>query len=469
LNYGRQCVVESAERIREAVARHTEGADVVLLTAGLGGGTGSAISELVRTLETLQLPVTTLTTLPNGQESGIAKVNAVRAVSELVKLPEIGMIFADNARLAELHGELPLDEYFARVNEIIIEPLDAFNRLNERDGLHPIRTLDGEDLRTLLMSTGVLNYSSGELSGLTVEGVGQWVSDALQNSAIMPSSFAISDIAYLGLVIEASATLLARTPFTFFNEISERLKAGTSGAGIYMGVYRNDRLRGDNTAVVRLIASTPTLPEGIQRIVSDAQREGGMLRDKLRRSVSSLELGDIAEFDLLPARTASLSNAPTAAASRRGRQRPTPSSATSRRPQPSQSSRVQAVASPSLSAPSLSAAPPAQPVASHASPSMSAPSYVPAAPPPVQPTPELDSMPDQGADRAEPETYDRLVDAFLNTDSESIRRRIATRLHSSRNSDHPLARFYANRAIERLVDAGEREALESVMSQLSAQ
>jgi hypothetical protein len=95
---------------------------------------------------------------------------------------------------------------------------------------------------------------------------------------------------------------------------------------------------------------------------------------------------------------------------------------------------------------------------------------VPAATPPAPLAVEtIDSVPDNGGDRAEPETYDRLVDAFLNTDSESIRRRIATRLHSSRNSDHPLARFYANRAIERLVDAGEREALESVMSQLSAQ
>ena len=80
LNYGRQCVAESAERIREAVARHTEGADVVLLTAGLGGGTGSAISELVKVLEALELPITTLTTLLGNQESGIAKVNAVRAV-----------------------------------------------------------------------------------------------------------------------------------------------------------------------------------------------------------------------------------------------------------------------------------------------------------------------------------------------------------------------------------------------------
>jgi cell division GTPase FtsZ len=496
LNYGRQCVAESAERIREAVARHTEGADVVLLTAGLGGGTGSAVSELVRTLETLQLPVTTLTTLPSDQESGIAKVNAVRAVSELVKLPEIGMIFADNARLAELHGDLALDEYFARVNEIIIDPLDSFNRLNEREGLHPIRTLDGEDLRTLLMSTGVLNYCTGELSGLSVDGVTQWVRDALQNSAIMPASFAMADIAYLGLVIEASAGLLARTPFTFFNEVSERLKAGTTGAGIYMGVYRNDKLRGDNTAVIRLIASTPTLPEGIQRIVSDAQREGGMLRDKLRRSVSSLELGDIAEFDLLPARSASLSTAPAANTRSRRPGRPAPSATASRRPQAGQSSRVQAVSpsispavsaashgapsisTPSVSAPSLSTQ--SQAPVAHSSPSLAAasyvpatPSYVPAAPPPQVAAFEAhdsipdNAIPDHASERAEPETYDRLVDAFLNTDSESIRRRIATRLHSSRNSDHPLARFYANRAIERLVDAGEREALESVMSQLS--
>ena len=86
--------------------------------------------------------------------------------------------------------------------------------------------------------------------------------------------------------------------------------------------------------------------------------------------------------------------------------------------------------------------------------------------------PELDSSPDPTAelgDRSEPETYDRLVDAFLNTESESIRRRIATRLHSSRNSDHPLARFYANRAIERLVDAGAEEALETVMSTIGVQ
>jgi len=527
LNYGRQCVTESAERIREAVARHTEGADVVLLTAGLGGGTGSAVSELGRVLESLELPIRTLTTLPADQESGIAKVNAVRAVSDLVKIPDLGLIFADNARLAELHGNVTLDEYFERINEIIIEPLDAFNRLNHREGLHPIRTLDGEDLRTLLMSTGVLNYSQGELPGLSVDGVTDWVNAALQASGVMPAGFAMGDIAYMGLVVEASGELLANTPFTYFNEVSERLKSGTSGAGIYMGVYRNDQMS-PHSAMLRLLASTPTLPKGIQSVVNAAQREGSALREKLNRSVAALDLGDLADLDLLPQRSGqqqsttngrsggrrarpnrrvqasnarvqlesplNVAAASTPASSRTisRAQSPAhshapahiPSNAPLHEPQRSSSPEPRRSSSPDAqrgSSPDAQRASEVQRTAdvhlhrSSLQPSTGfAPSRPPvmAAAPPPPPLPELDSSPDPTAelgDRSEPETYDRLVDAFLNTESESIRRRIATRLHSSRNSDHPLARFYANRAIERLVDAGAEEALETVMSTIGAQ
>ncbi len=490
LNYGRQCVIESAERIREVVARHTEGADVVMLTAGLGGGTGSAVSELVKVLESLELPITTLATLPGDQESGIAKVNAVRAVSELVKIPDLGLIFADNARLAELHGTVTLDEYFERINELIVEPLDAFNRLNQRPGLHPIRTLDGEDLRTLLMSTGVLNYAEGELQGLSVEGVTDWVNHSLQNSSVMPAGFAMADIAYLGLVVEASGDLLANTPFTFFNEVSERLKSGTSGAGIYMGVYRNDQMP-SHTTTLRLLASTPTLPKGIQGIVNAAQREGSALRDKLNRSVASLELGDIADFDLLPARSGSMPPAGGGNVRRRSARPSRRAQSINARAQlepplnvPVAVQRAEAAARPSARVPQQlpvqqqpvqqqpvqqqplqQAAVQHQPVRQQPAPRVVS---APKAPPPEPVLEEhADPTTDVG-DRSEPETYDRLVDAFLNTESESIRRRIATRLHSSRNSDHPLARFYANRAIERLVDAGEEEALENVMSQLGA-
>jgi hypothetical protein len=445
-----------------------------------------------------------------------------------------------------LHGSVTLDEYFERINEIIVEPLDAFNRLNQREGLHPIRTLDGEDLRTLLMSTGVLNYAQGELPGLTVEGVTEWVNSALQSSGVMPAGFAIGDIAYLGLVVEASGELLANTPFTFFNEMSERLKSGTNGAGIYMGVYRNDQMP-THSATLRMLASTPTLPKGIQTVVNAAQREGSALREKLNRSVAALDLGDLAELDLLPQRSAhqpSASNGqrrvrpnrrvqasntrgqfeaplnvtPAASSSpsatrNSSRVQPhsnapahIPSNAPSIEPQhapeaqrsapelrgsggtvrsvsPLETPRVSEALRPSeperRSEPSRSAEAlrSSEPQRSSVQPAAT---FTPSRPPPLtqmrgaalQPAPDHDSSPDPTAelgDRSEPETYDRLVDAFLNTESESIRRRIATRLHSSRNSDHPLARFYANRAIERLVDAGAEEALENVMSTIGAQ
>jgi cell division GTPase FtsZ len=530
LNYGRQCVIESAERIREIVARHTEGADVVLLTAGLGGGTGSAVSELVKVLESLELPITALATLPGDQESGIAKVNAVRAVSDLVKIPDLGLIFADNARLSELHGNVTLDEYFERINEIIIDPLDAFNRLNQRPGLHPIRTLDGEDLRTLLMSTGVLNYAEGQLQGLSVEGVTDWVSHSLANSGVMPAGFSMGDIAYLGLVVEASSDLLATTPFTFFNEVSERIKSGTSGAGIYMGVYSNEQMAA-HCATLRMLASTPTLPKGIQSIVSAAQREGSALRDKLTRGVANLDLGEIADFDLLPARSGS--NPPPGGAAPRRSARPSrrvqsmnaraqleapaliqPFAQRVSEPQPQRAQQqpaaqaqpasqsqpqssysqtlrqnpepapVRAIHSESAvrtvhSEPASVRTRESEPVlrtaaVEHLGRSISrssqvAPVRMVSSPVLAQPSDEHVDPTAEVGDRSEPETYDRLVDAFLNTESESIRRRIATRLHSSRNSDHPLARFYANRAIERLVDAGEEEALENVMAQIGAE
>src|SRR5690606_12535210 len=72
----------------------------------------------------------------------------------------------------------------------------------------------------------------------------------------------------------------------------------TGGAAIYMGVYRMDSAIEGGSARLRLIASTQSLPEGIQAMVNDARREGGTLRDKLQRSISSLDLGEIEEFDL---------------------------------------------------------------------------------------------------------------------------------------------------------------------------
>jgi hypothetical protein len=102
----------------------------------------------------------------------------------------------------------------------------------------------------------------------------------------------------MGIVLEAGEEVLRGTPFSFFEQLNEKLKHETGGAAIYMGVYRLDGPVEGGSARLRLIASTQSLPEGIQAMVNDARREGGTLRDKLQRSISSLDLGEIEEFDL---------------------------------------------------------------------------------------------------------------------------------------------------------------------------
>lgn len=285
------------------VAEHAKGADIVVLTAGLGGGTGSALSELARVLASLELPMLTLATLPGPEESAIAKVNAVRAVNALVKVPGLTLIWVDNSRLAEQHADAALDEYFQRINATIIEPLDAWNRLNQRRGLRPIRSLDGENLRTLLMSEGVLSYAERQCSRLSVDAVVEWVVSALPSSGVVPTGSVMSDIKCLGFVVEASGDWLANTPFTALEALSERLKPALRTRRCISASTETTRARPTRQRYA-CWPLAPRCPRPILDIVQAARREGGLLSQKLRRSVDALELGDIGDFNLMPPRSA---------------------------------------------------------------------------------------------------------------------------------------------------------------------
>ena len=296
LNYGRECIRENADRIIKAVSEHAEDADVVLITAGLGGGTGSSASELVSMLASLELPLLVMATLPTEHESGMAKVNAVRGASALVKQGGTGWVFVDNSQLARGHSSVTMDRYFETINSVIVSPLDALNRINHQRHLRPIRTLDGEDLRRLLLSGGVINYANDPLGSVAVESVVQSVRKALESSSLMPSGYALEQVATIGVVVEAPEAMLAHTPFSVFEQLNEQLKEVTNGAAVYLGVYRSREA--ERQAHVRLICSSFQLPDGILAMVNDARREGSILRDKLQQTLSPLELGEIEEFDL---------------------------------------------------------------------------------------------------------------------------------------------------------------------------
>jgi hypothetical protein len=226
----------------------------------------------------------------------MAKVNAMRGANALVQMERQSWIFVDNSRLAEAHSDVPMDRYYETINSVIVEPLDALNRINSSSELIPIRTLDGEDFRRLLLAGGVINYASVDLPALEVEAVVKSLGTALQSSSIMPSGYDLEQVATIGIVIQAPDEVLARTPFAFFERLNESVKSTTNGAACYLGVYRN-RTK-NSRAALHLICSSQQLPNGIIAMVNDARREGGVLRDKLQQTLAPLDVSELEQFDL---------------------------------------------------------------------------------------------------------------------------------------------------------------------------
>lgn len=293
--YGRQCITENAERIRDTVMKHAAPADVVILAAGLGGGTGSALNEMVKVLSAEDLPLLAMMTLPTEGESGIAKVNAVKAINELVDAPLLGWIFIDNARIAALNPDVSIVDYYAHINGQIASPLDALNRLNDRETLRAIRSFDGEDFRKLLLAGGVLNYAVAELPSITTEEVVGTIRDAVEASEQMPGGFDMTRLSFVGVVIEATEAVLAATPISVFEEIDELLKSETHGAAVHNGIYRSSE---EQPTTLRLICATQSLPHRIRQILADAKREGMVLGEKISQQLPTLELGEIERFEL---------------------------------------------------------------------------------------------------------------------------------------------------------------------------
>lgn len=98
---GRQAAIESRDMISECL----EGADMVFITAGMGGGTGTGgapvVAEICKELGALTVAVVTK---PFGFEGKVRAQQAEEGIAELRKIVDT-LIVVPNQRLLSLGGE----------------------------------------------------------------------------------------------------------------------------------------------------------------------------------------------------------------------------------------------------------------------------------------------------------------------------------------------------------------------------
>jgi len=156
---GRKAALEDIEKIREAL----KGADMVFITAGLGGGTGTGggpvIAEVAREMGALTVAIVTKPFHFEGKkrmkqaEEGLA--NLRMTADALITIP--------NQRLLSISGKsMTLIEAFKKADEVL---LHAAKGISDIIVGHGIINLDFADVRTVMSETGMALMGTGIASG----------------------------------------------------------------------------------------------------------------------------------------------------------------------------------------------------------------------------------------------------------------------------------------------------------------
>lgn len=152
---GEDAAHEQEHEIKNAVA----GADMVFLTCGLGGGTGTGSVAVVAEIAKKQGALTVgIVTIPFSMEGHRRYENAMYGLDNLEKNVDT-LIVIPNDKLIELAPDLPLHTAFKVADEILTNAVKGIAELITRTGLV---NLDFADVKAVMGNGGVALIGIGE-------------------------------------------------------------------------------------------------------------------------------------------------------------------------------------------------------------------------------------------------------------------------------------------------------------------
>lgn len=154
---------KSVEETKEEIARALTGADMVFITAGMGGGTGTGaapkIAEISKQLGILTVGVVTK---PFNFEGKKRMTNAERGVSELRKNVDTLVIIPNQRILSIVDKKTPIIEAFRKADDILRQGVQGISDLISKPG---VINLDFADVKTVMENKGIAHMGIGHGKG----------------------------------------------------------------------------------------------------------------------------------------------------------------------------------------------------------------------------------------------------------------------------------------------------------------
>ena len=153
---------DAAQESKSAIEKAVGNADLVFITCGLGGGTGTGsapvVAEIAREAGALTIAVVTL---PFSVEGQIRMDNAEAGLERLRDAVDT-VIVVPNDKLLEVVPHLPLQTAFKVCDEVLMRSVKGITELITKPGLV---NLDFADVRVIMQKSGVAMIGLGEAEG----------------------------------------------------------------------------------------------------------------------------------------------------------------------------------------------------------------------------------------------------------------------------------------------------------------
>ncbi|MDI6738444.1 MAG: cell division protein FtsZ [Nanoarchaeota archaeon] len=187
---GEQAARETETELKEAL----KGSDMIFITCGLGGGTGTGAAPVVAELAKKQGALTiAVVTIPFEMEGARRYENAMLGLERLENNVDT-LIVIPNDKLLELAPDLPMYTAFKVADEILTNSVKGIAELVTKAGLV---NLDFADIKTVMRDGGVAMIGIGESDGRgrAVEAVEKAINNPLLDVDISGANGALVNVA----------------------------------------------------------------------------------------------------------------------------------------------------------------------------------------------------------------------------------------------------------------------------------
>lgn len=233
---GKEAALESIEEIKDFLGENTQ---MVFITAGLGGGTGTGAAPVIASIaQSLGILTVGIVTIPFTFEGKKRRAQAEAGLEELKKYVDTLLVIG-NDKLREIYGNLKMSEAFEHADNVLT---GAAKSIAEIISLHMHINVDFNDVKTVMKDSGVAIMGSAVASGerRAIRAVEQALNSPLLND---------NDISGARHVLLNIMSGSDDIDMDEFGEITDFIQESAGGTAELITGYGTDPSLGDNVSV----------------------------------------------------------------------------------------------------------------------------------------------------------------------------------------------------------------------------